>query len=283
MRGKTVLVTGATNGIGRATAQALAAQGAHVVVVGRDPGRTRRAAQEVAQVASSGPAEPIVADLSLMADVRRVADQFLGSHDRLDVLVDNVGALFATRQLTSEGLERTFALNHLCPYLLTRLLLPAVRRATGRVVVVSSAAHRRSRVDIGDLQSERAGVGPGGFGAYGRSKQMNVLFTYELARREQASGVTANAMHPGMVASGFGHNNGVLYSAALTLARPLLRTPEQGADTVVYLALSPDVAGVTGRYFHDRRPVRSAPPTYDTVLQAELWQASARLVGLPPD
>lgn len=281
LTGKTCLVTGATRGIGRAAAQALADLGATLVLVGRDRARAEATVAEIRQATDSDCVSYLLADLSSMAEVRRLAAEFQAGHDRLDVLINNAGALFAQRRLSADGLEMTFALNHMSYFLLTNLLRDTlVASAPARVICVSSDAHRAGRVDLGDLQGERAGMGVGGFGAYGRSKLMNLLFTFELARRLAGSGVTANAMHPGFVASGFGRNNGGLMALGLRVIGPFARSPEQGADTLVHLASAPELAGVTGQYFVDRRPVTSAPASRDLALQHGLWQASAQLAGL---
>jgi NAD(P)-dependent dehydrogenase (short-subunit alcohol dehydrogenase family) len=282
MTGKTVLITGATRGIGRAAAQALAEMGATVVLVGRDRTRAETAVAEIGQATSNPYLTYLVGDLSSMAEVRRVADEFESRHERLHVLLNNAGAVIARRKVSVDGFEMTFALNHMSYFLLTNLLLDRLTAsAPGRVICVSSDAHRAGRLDLNDLQGERSGMGIGGFGAYGRSKLMNVLFTYELARRLDGTGVTANTMHPGFVATGFGLNNGGAMAALLKITQPFARSAERGADTAVFLASDPEVAAVTGRYFTDRRPVASSPTSYDEALQRELWAASAGLAGLP--
>jgi NAD(P)-dependent dehydrogenase (short-subunit alcohol dehydrogenase family) len=280
MRDRTVLVTGATNGIGRAAATALAGLGAAVVLVGRDRPRAESAVAAIAERTGNAQVSYLLGDLSSMGQVRGVAGQFLQGHDRLDVLVNNAGAVFARRRLTNEGFEMTLALNVLSPFLLTDLLLDVLRHsAPSRIVNVSSSAHRLGRLDVADLQSERAGMGPGGMGAYGRSKLMLLLLTSELALRLTGTGVTANAMHPGVVATRFGYNNGRLAALLLRLARPFARSSERGAETIVYLAASPDVAGVTGRYFVDRRPVASSDASHDEALRKDLWAATAGLLA----
>ena len=281
--GWTALVTGASQGIGRAAALRLAAIGAHVVLVARDPERVRAAAESIERATGNPVLDALTADLSTLSGVRFVAQRFLEANDRLDVLLNNVGGLFGHRALTVDGFERTVALNHLCPFLLTALLLPALRAGAGRVVNVSSSAHRWRGLDLDDMHSQRAGMGPGGFGAYARSKLMNLLFTYELARRERGTGVTANAMHPGIVASAFGSGNGRWMTFALRLARPWMRSPQEGADTAVFLATAAEAQGVTGRYYVDRQPVRSSPASYDRALQRGLWERSAAMVGLSMD
>jgi NAD(P)-dependent dehydrogenase (short-subunit alcohol dehydrogenase family) len=277
MAGRTVLVTGATNGIGGATAAGLAALGARVGVVGRDRGRTEAAVTRIRE--AGGAADAFVADLSAQREVRRLADEVLAAYPRLDVLVNNAGGYWAHRHTTEDGLERTFALNHLAPFLLTNLLLPRLRAsAPARVVTVSSGAHVTGRIDFDDLQGEK---GYGGQRAYGQSKLANVLFTYELARRLEGAGVTATVLHPGVVRTGFAReDSGRLMGLGLPLARPFMKSPEQGARTSVHLASSPEVEGVTGRYFVGGRPVRSSRASYDEAVAARLWEVSARLVHL---
>lgn len=273
------MITGASGGIGKAVALALAITPVSLVLVARNRERARAVAAQVS-ARGSPPPEVILADLSSLADVRRAAALCRAAFGRVDVLVNNVGGLFARRRTTVEGHEYTLALNHLCPFLLTGLLLPELRATGGRVVNVSSVAHRTARLDLRDLESTRSGMGPFGMGAYGRSKLMNLLFTYELARREAHHGITVNAMHPGVVASRFGRNNGAWMSAVLTLVAPFLRSVEQGADTAVYLATSAEVEGISGRYFVDRRPVPSSPASYDRDLQRGLWAETARITRL---
>ena len=275
MRGKRVLVTGATTGLGRVTALALGRAGAEVLLVARD---RQKADAAVAELAAAGapPAHALLADLSLMSSVRALADEVRGRFDRIDVLVNNAGAIFNTRALTAEGFERTFALNHLSYFLLTNLLLDRLPSGA-RVVNVSSDAHRPARVDFDDLQLERRYTA---FGAYCVSKLMNLLFTFELARRVQARGITANAAHPGPVASNFGRSNRGFFGALFALAGPFMLTPDKGARTQIWLASSPDVDGVTGKYFAKCREKKPSPRALDEAAQKRLWDASAELVGL---
>ncbi len=275
----TVLVTGATGGIGRATAVGLAQMGAHLAIVGRDPERTQQAARDV-QAAGGTPVETFVADLSSQAQVRNLADQVLARIPRLDVLINNVGGYWSTRHVTADGLERTFALNHLAPYLLTRLLLDRLLQSDGaRVVTVASNAQAQGRVDFDDLQAEHSYSGAR---AYNQSKLANVMFTYELAQRLRGSSVTANALHPGVVSTGFGAEDpGQLQRWLVPFIRPLMKDPRRGAATPVHVAVSPDLDGVTGRYFADKRPKRSSRASYDRAATTRLWDVSADLVGLP--
>lgn len=283
MRGATALVTGGTDGIGLATATGLAGLGARVGIVGRDRARAERAAGTIRRAVGADPAPEIdvfVADLSSQADVRRLAAEVLAAYPRLDVLVNNVGGYWAHRHTTADGLERTFALNHLAPYLLTRLLLDRlVESAPARVVTVSSGAQALGRIDLDDLQGEHHYRGQR---AYNQSKLANVLFTYELARRLEGTGVTANALHPGVVATGFGReDSGAWMGLLLPVVRPFLKTPAEGAATSVHLASSPDVAGVSGRYFANGTARRSSRRSYDEQLARRLWEVSAELTGLP--
>ena len=280
MAGRTVLITGGTGGIGKATAAGLAALGARVGIVGRDRARAETAAAEVAThgVGVQAVVNVFYADLSEQAQVRRLAAEVREIYPRLDVLVNNVGGFWATRHVTADGLERTFAVNHLAPFLLTDLLLDRLTAsAPARVVTVSSGAQAMGRIDFEDLQGER---GYSGQRAYNQSKLANVLFTNELARRLGDTGVTANVLHPGVVRTAFGHEDPTPFMGMLTrVIRPFMRTPERGAETSVYLASSPSVASITGQYFADRRPKRSAKRSYDIDAAARLWQISAGLVA----
>jgi retinol dehydrogenase-14 len=278
MAAKTVLVTGASGGIGRATALGLARMGAHLAICGRDRESTEAAAGEL-RAAGGGQAEVFVADLSSQAEVRRLADQVLQRCARIDVLVNNVGGYWDTRHLTTDRLERTFALNHLAPFLLTNLLWDRLSNsAPARVVTVSSNAHAQGRIDFDHLQGEGSYSGAR---AYSQSKLANVLFTYELARRLPASSVTANALHPGVTGTSFGAEDpGGVQRRLVPFVRPFMHTPAQGAATSIHLASAPDLQQVTGRYFANRKPKRSAKASYDRAAAARLWQVSTELVGL---
>jgi NAD(P)-dependent dehydrogenase (short-subunit alcohol dehydrogenase family) len=275
MRDKVCVVTGATSGIGRVAARELARMGATVVAVARDRARGEAAVAEFTE-AGGRPAELLVGDLSVQADVRRVAAEFLRRHPRLDVLVNNAGAIHSERELTADGLERTFAVNHLAYFLLTALLRPALESApAGRVVSVSSEAHRGVRaLDFANLQGERRYTP---MGAYAQSKLENVLFTYELARRLARTRVTANCLHPGVIRSGFGRNNSGVVGTLFALAAPLLSSPEKGARTTIHLASSPQVEGTTGRYFRRERPAPSSPASHDADAARRLWEVSEAL------
>jgi NAD(P)-dependent dehydrogenase (short-subunit alcohol dehydrogenase family) len=279
MAGRTVLVTGGSGGIGKATALALARMGAHVAITGRDRGRTDGAAREI-RAAGGGHAEVFVADLSSQSEVRRLADEVRQSLPRVDVLVNNAGGYWNTRHVTADGLERTFALNHLAPFLLTSLLLDHLKRSVpARVVTVASNAQAMGRIDFGDLQGER---GYSGARAYNQSKLANVLFTYELARRLRTTSVTANALHPGVVSTSFGAEDpGRVQRLLVPFMRPFMKVPAQGATTSIHLASAPGLEQVTGRYFANSRPKRSSGRSYDEATAARLWQVSADLVSLP--
>jgi NAD(P)-dependent dehydrogenase (short-subunit alcohol dehydrogenase family) len=278
MQGKTVLITGANQGIGKATAIALAKKGARVVIVARNPEKGRAALAEVQAAGGGGDrAELIVADLSSQEQVRRVAAEFRSKHDRLDVLINNAGVFVPERHTTVDGLEESFGLNHLGYFLLTQELLDLLRKsAPARIINVSSEAHRGATMQWDDLQFERHRYR--GMKAYQQSKLANVLFTYELARRLEGTGVTANALHPGVIASGFGQTYGGAMSVLVKIARPFLLTPEQGAQTTIYLASSSEVEGVTGKYFSRCKPVRSNAVSYDEASQRKLWALSEQLL-----
>jgi retinol dehydrogenase-14 len=278
MAGRTVLVTGGSGGIGRATALGLAAMGAHLAITGRDRGRTEAAAREI-RAAGGGPVDVFVADLSSQSQVRRLAGEVLQSLPRIDVLVNNVGGYWNTRHVTADGLERTFALNHLAPFLLTNLLLDRLQHsAPARVVTVSSNVQAIGRIDFEDLQGERSYSGAR---AYNQSKLANVLFTYELARRLQGTCVTASALHPGVVRTSFGAEDpGRVQRLFTPFMRHFMKAPAQGAATSIHLASAPDLEQVTGRYFAGSKPKRSAKRSYDQAAAARLWQVSADLVGL---
>jgi len=280
LTGRVCLVTGASNGIGLETAAALAGMGASVIMHARDARRGEAALAEVRRRYPDGDVRLMLADLASLAEVRQLAADIRSHHDRLPVLVNNAGAYNTTRSTTRDGFETTFAVNHLAHFLLTRELLPLLRAsAPARIINVSSNAHRIGRLDFDDLNAVR---GYGGMRAYGTSKLANILFTYELARRLDGAGVTANAVHPGSVATGFALNNGPLMRGAFrvfhVVGRPFFLTPAQGADTVIYLASSPEVEGITGRYWVKRRPVRSSAASYDDEAARRLWDVSERMV-----
>jgi len=274
-----VLVTGATGGIGKATAIGLATMGARVGITGRDLIRAEQAAADI-RTASGNPAVDVfAADMSSQAEVRRLAGAVLDAYPRLDVLVNNVGGFWAHRHPTAEGLEHTFALNHLAPFLLTNLLLDRLKAsAPARVVTVSSGAQAAGRIDFDDLQGARSYSGQR---AYSQSKLANILFTNELARRLQGTGVTANSVHPGVVRTNFGSEDQAGFFRIISpVVRPFLKTPTQGAWTPIYLASSPDVEGITGQFFANRKPKTANKAAGDVDVTARLWRVSTALVGL---
>ena len=276
MKDKLVLVTGGTAGIGEVAARELARKGAKVVIVGRNPQKTARVAEALRAETGNPQVEYLLGDLSLQSGVRQVAAEFKQRYDRLDVLLNNAGGYFSQRQVTAEGLEYTFALNHLNYFLLTHELLELLQASgRARVVNVSSGAHVAGRLDFDDLQSERK---YSGWAVYSRSKLMNIYFTYELARRVN-HGLTVNALHPGFVATNFGQNNPGLVGLGVRVSQKLFaRTPEQGAETPVYLASSPEVEGVTGKYYAYCRAIPSSPVSYDKEAARRLWEISEAMI-----
>jgi retinol dehydrogenase-14 len=278
MAGKTALVTGGSRGIGRATAMGLAALGGHVAIVGRDQQRTKDAAREI-RSNGGGHVDVFIADLTSQAEVRRLASEVLLRLPRIDVLVNNVGGYWESRHTTPDGLERTFALNHLAPFLLTHLLLDRLKHsAPARVVTVASNAQALGQIDFDDLQGQRSYAGSR---AYNQSKLANVLFTYELARRLRPSAVTANTLHPGVVSTNFGSEDpSRTQRLFVPLLRPMMKTPAQGAATSIHVASFPGLEQVTGQYFVDNEPRKSSKRSYDQATAARLWRVSAKMVGL---
>jgi retinol dehydrogenase 14 len=279
LKGKVCLVTGATGGIGLAAARGVAREGATVVLVGRDSRKGVAAAAAISEETGNPAVECLQADLSSQAEVRRLAHDFRERHDRLHVLVNNVGVARSRRVETVDGIEMTFALNQLTPFLLTHLLLDLLEAsAPARIINVSSGLHARARLDLGDLQRARHYRGNP---AYAQSKLANVMFTYELARRLRGTGVTVNAMNPGLVSTRFGMDSGAGMRLAKTFANARGgKSAEAGADTIVWLASSPDVEGVSGRYFEKRREVRSSDGSYEKAPAIRLWKACADLTGV---
>jgi NAD(P)-dependent dehydrogenase (short-subunit alcohol dehydrogenase family) len=278
MAGKTVLITGATSGIGKATALGLATMGAHLAITGRDVGRIEAAGEEI-RAAGGGQVDLFIADLSSQSEVRRLVEEVLQTLSRIDVLINNVGGYWDTRHVTADGLERTFALNHLAPFLLTNLLLDKLKQsAPARVVTVSSNAHAMGRIDFNDLQGERSYSGAR---AYNQSKLANVVFSYELARRLLATSVTANALHPGLVSTSFGAEDPArVQRVFIPFLRPFMKSPARGATTSIHLASARELEQVSGQYFSSSRPKKSSERSYDQAAAARLWQVSDDLVGL---
>jgi NAD(P)-dependent dehydrogenase (short-subunit alcohol dehydrogenase family) len=282
LAGRTCLVTGATSGIGRAAAGELARRGAELVLVARDRARGEAALAEIRASAGNAKLSLLLADLSSQAEIRRAAQEFLASGRPLHVLLNNAGVVLLKRSETVDGIESTFAVNHLGYFLLTRLLEGRLREsAPARVVNVASDAHHYAggRLDFDDLESRRAYRV---MQVYGKSKLANILFTRELARRLAGSGVTANALHPGFVGSNFGKNNGLLGRVSMTLLRPFARSPEKGAETAVWLCASPELDGRSGEYFFDEKPRRLNASAQNDEDARRLWALSERMTGIAP-
>jgi NAD(P)-dependent dehydrogenase (short-subunit alcohol dehydrogenase family) len=280
MRGKVCVITGATSGIGLVAAERLAAMGARLVLVGRDKTRGEAA---IARIKRSTPGAEIrihYADLSRVVEMNRLASEIAAIEPRIDVLVNNAGAMFAQRGVTEDGLERTFAVNHIAYFVVAnRLKERLVAAAPARIVNTASDAHRGNTLDFDDLQSARRYRG---LTAYGRSKLANILFTRELARRLSGTGVTVNCLHPGFVATRIADNNGGVFRLGVGIAKSLFAlSPEKGAQTIVYLASSPEVAGTTGGYFAKSRPATPTAAAQDDGAAGRLWEESVKLARLP--
>ena len=278
MNGKICLVTGGTNGIGKATVQALAQMGATVVIVGRNASKTAQLVKEIRAASGNQNVDSLLADLSSQQEVRRLASEFKSKYSQLHVLLNNAGAVFMRHQLSVDGIEMTFALNHLASFLLTNLLLDTLKAsAPARIINVSSGAHTTGKIEFDNLQGER-GYSPR---VYENSKLANILFTNELARSLEGSAVTVNALHPGFTATGFSKNNGKFMAALVSIFAPLVaRSPAKGARTSIYLASSPSVDGITGKYFTDSHVTPAAPQATDRVVARKLWDVSAEMIHL---
>jgi len=279
MQGKICLITGGTNGIGKSTAQELARMGATVVIVGRNAQKTSQVVEEIRAASGNNTVDSLLADLSSQQEVRRLASDFKSKYSQLHVLLNNAGGTFTTRQLSVDGIEMTFALNHLAYFLLTNLLLDTIKASTpARIINVSSGAHSGGKIDFDNLQGERS---YSSFGPYGNSKLANILFTTELARRLEGTGVTGNALHPGFTSTGFGKNNPGFLMKIMGAVVPLIaRSPEKGAETSIYLASSPEVQSITGKYFVDCKVTQPAPQATDSAVAKKLWDVSAEMVHL---
>ena len=285
MPGSICLITGATSGIGRATAFELARSGANVVVVGRNREKSARTIERIIKNTGNPSVNYLLADLASQKDIHILAQQFQSKYSRLDVLVNNAGTIAWTRQLSPDGIELTFALNHLSYFLLTNLLLDVLKSgAPSRIINVSSAAHMGAEIDLEDIQSPRRYRG---LQAYGQSKLANLMFTYELARRLEGTGVTVNALNPGLVATNLAANGRMPLG---WISRPILRSAlavvgrnaTKGSKTAVYLATAEDVAGITGKYFVDEAEVYSSSASYDIRMASSLWKLSSRLTNHSP-
>ncbi len=280
MRGKICLITGATSGIGWVTARELAARGATVALVARDADRGAETVAAITRETGNSQVSYFLADLSKQADVRRLAREFTERHARLDVLINNAGAIFPQRRESADGMEMTFALNVLAPFLLTNLLLDTLKAsAPSRIVNVASAAHIGARMPFDDLQQTH---GYRALRTYGQSKLGLLLLTYELAKRLEGTGVTVNALHPGVVATNFGRGDGGFVEFVMTLMKPFTIDSEKGARTSVYVAASPEIEGVNGRYFDKCKPVRSSAASYDPDAARRLWDICEQLTSTTP-
>ena len=278
MRDKVVVITGATSGIGEVAADRLAQKGARIVFVARDRARGEEMRKHLRAIAGHADHSVHYADLSRLSDMMRVGKEIADSEPQIDVLINNAGAMFARREVTEDGLERTFALNHMSYFVLTNLLLDRLKATPGaRIVCTASDAHKGARLNFDDLQSAR---GYSGFAVYGRTKLMNILFTRELARRLAGTGVTANCLHPGFVATRFGDASGGLLGIGIGLAKKFALTPEQGAETIIWLASSPDVEGQTGGYYYKCRPATPSSAAQNDADARRLWDASAKISGV---
>jgi NAD(P)-dependent dehydrogenase (short-subunit alcohol dehydrogenase family) len=279
LAGKTFLVTGASSGIGMEAAIKFARRGADVVLTARDRTRAEAALAEVKSRSSSQKVSLLLHDLSTMAGVRALAAEFRATHKRLDVLVNNAGGVSDRRRVTADGFEQTFAVNHLAPFLLTNLLLDMVKAsAPSRVVVVASIGHRRGTMDFEDLQFEKGGYAI--MSSYGRSKLANILFANELARRVAGTGVVANSLHPGAVSTNIWSKAPWFTKPLLSVAKLFMISPEQGGDTIVHVAASPETATVTGTYFEKNKPAKPTRPARDEAIAKRLWDVSEKLTGL---
>jgi len=278
MKDKICMITGATAGIGEVTALELARQGAVVILVGRDPVRTESTVSKIRQEITNAKVHYFLADLSSQAQIRKLAKTFNNQFGHLDVLVNNAGGFFFKRCLSVDGIEMTFALNHLNYFLLTHVMMDALKASVaGRVVNVASNVHRKHQMNFDDLQSAHR---YNGLKAYGRSKLANILFSYELARRLENSTITVNALHPGLVSTNIGNNNGWVISKIWLFITRKGMTPEQGALTNIYLASAPELEGVNGKYFIRGKDVFSNDASYDLVSARRLWEISERMVNL---
>jgi NAD(P)-dependent dehydrogenase (short-subunit alcohol dehydrogenase family) len=277
MHGKTVVITGATSGIGQVAAEKLAALGARLVLVARDKSRGEAGLVRLRAITPAVNHSIHYADLSLMSEVKRVAAEIAAAEPRIDVLINNAGALFGARHVTSDGLELTFATNHMSYFLLTHGLRERLRAsAPARVVNVASDAHKGQKINFNDLQSAQFS----GFKVYGRSKLCNILFTRELARRWAGAGVTANSLHPGFVSTRFGDGSGGLLSWGVRAAKMFAISPEKGAETIIYLASSDEAATATGLYYYKCRPATPAKEAQDNNTAQRLWQESEKIAGI---
>jgi retinol dehydrogenase-14 len=279
MRGKVCLVTGGSSGIGTATAHGLANMGAIVIVVARDRSRGEAAVTEIEQKSNNDAVDLMLADLSSQASIRRLAEDFKDRYQQLHVLINNAGVFTSKRTVTVDGIETTFAVNHLAPFLLTNLLLDVLKAsAPARIINITSSGERSGTINFDDLQG---GGRYSGFRAYNQSKLAMILFTYELARKLEGTAVTVNCVHPSVVVTNLGRGSSGAFGLLLRLMRPFFSSPEKGAETPIYLASSPEVEGVSGKYFAKKAETKSSERSYDTITARRLWQVSADLTKLP--
>jgi NAD(P)-dependent dehydrogenase (short-subunit alcohol dehydrogenase family) len=278
MDGKVVVITGATSGIGWVAAEKLARMGARLVLVARDRSRGEATLQRLREAGPRAAHSVHYAELSTISEMKRVAGEIAAAEPRIDVLINNAGALFSSRQLTMDGLEMTFATNHMSYFVVTLGLADRLRATPGaRVVNTSSDAHKRGRLDFDDLQSAK---NYRGFPVYGLSKLCNILFTRELAKRWRDTGVTVNCLHPGFVSTRFGDNSGGMFQRIVRVAKLFAISPEKGAETIIYLATSDEVAKQSGAYFYKRHPLNPSQAARDDEAARRLWEESARLAGM---
>lgn len=275
LRGKNILITGGTGGIGRIAARELAFRGARVIIIGRSQAKAEEVVTDLRFCACNPSIDYLIGDLSIQADVSRIAGEYRERFGSLHVLVNNAAALFMKRQVSADGIEMSLALNHLAYFTLTMDLLDLLKAsAPARIINVTSSVHRISRLNLEDLSLEK---GYFGIWAYARTKLMNVVFTYELARRLEGSGVTANCLHPGLIGSNLGSNNTGLYRPAFDMYHRVALSPEKGAQTIIYLASSAEVEGISGRYFVRKKPAQSSKASCDPEAGARLWDVSLQL------
>jgi NAD(P)-dependent dehydrogenase (short-subunit alcohol dehydrogenase family) len=279
--GKRVVLTGATNGIGLAAAIELARRGADLTLVARNQARAAEAVRRISAVSSASAPDVMLADLGSQSSIRQLAVALLERYPRIQVLLNNAGAIYARRQMTADGIELTWAVNHLAPFLLTTLLLDRLKASQpARIVTTSSGAHERARIPFDDMNADRS-WGGAGFMRYGETKLANILFTAELARRLEGTDVTANAFHPGFVATGFNRNNGVLMRLGMAMSRPFARSPQKGAESLVWLADAEEASQLNGAYVFDRRPVAPSPAAQDMEAARRLWRISEEQTRAP--
>lgn len=279
MEGRVCMITGANSGIGKATALSIAKLGATVVMVCRDRERGESALKEISELSGNTSISLLVADLASQKSIRQLSKEFTNTHPSLDILINNAGVFLTKRTLTEDNIETTFAVNHLAPFLLTNLLLETLKTSSpSRIVIVSSDVHQGTQINFDDMQGEEHFSG---FDAYSQSKLANILFTYALARRLNGTKVTANCLHPGVIRTNLGrHFHSILFRAGYRFMSLFFSSPAKGSQTVIYLASSPDVEGVSGKYFIKKKEKKSSPESYDEAAAQKFWEMSAKLTGI---